>query len=125
LNEESLLGKLSNRVNCYDIHTKAKRGDWRLRYIGQTDARRARGEVAARLTPNRSSPDTVFANCREAVCGGFEIGLRLIKVEPATLRFFIQEKAVAALRTKDFLYWNRKQYPRPSSKIRATLHSGQ
>jgi hypothetical protein len=108
LNEDAILGNLSNRVNCYAIQTKREFGGWQLRYIGQTDCRRAESNVASHLTPHSQRTNRVFAKCKEAVRGGCEIGLRLIKVEPDTLRFFIQEKALSDLCNDGVLDWNHK-----------------
>jgi hypothetical protein len=63
------------------------------------------------LIPGARHANTVFARCRDAVRDGCEIGLRLIKVQPDTLRFFIQEKLVAELCTDQILDWNRRQSP--------------
>ncbi len=109
-NEDSLLGTLTNGVNCYAIHTKKKHEDWQLRYIGQTDCKRAKSNIMRHLVPHGDRTNAVFAKCKEAVRSGCEIGLRLIKVEPDTLRFFIQEKLVTALRTDYVLDWNNKRY---------------
>lgn len=110
LNRESLFALLHNGVNCYAIHTRAKRGDWQLRYIGQTDCRRARFNISRHVLPNSSRTDAVFSRCKEAIRSGCDIGLRVIKVEPDTLRYFVQEKAIADLGSDRVLDWN---YRRP------------
>jgi hypothetical protein len=108
LNEESLIADLDTRANCYAIHTRHGHGDWQLRYIGQAECGRARFSAASHLVPNRKRANAVFLKCKEAVRSGDEIGLRLIKVEPDTLRFFIQEKAIVELRNDGVLDWNQK-----------------
>jgi hypothetical protein len=110
LNEESLLRKLEGRVNCYAIHTRKLDEEWRLRYIGQIDCKRAQSGIARNLIPSESQVNAVFARCRDAVRDGCEIGLRLIKVQPDTLRFFIQEKLLNELRDGQVLDWNNRRY---------------
>jgi hypothetical protein len=109
LNENPLLISLNNCVNCYAIHTKQGDEGWQLRYIGQTDCKRAKQNIVRHLAPDGDRSNAVFRNCREAVRNGYEIGLRLIKVEPDTLRFFIQEKLVNELRGDNALDWNQKR----------------
>jgi hypothetical protein len=106
LNQESLFELLKDGVNCYAVHTKLKRQSWQLRYIGQTDSKRARYNITQQLAPQSGRTSSVCSKCREAVAEGYEIGLRLIMVEPDTLRYFIQEKAIAERGADWPLDWN-------------------
>jgi hypothetical protein len=107
-NADLLLGMSASDINCYAIHTRTKNEDWRLRYIGQTDSKRAKSNIMRCLVPHGGRPDAVFKKCKEAVRGGCEIGLRMIKVEPGTLRSFIHEKMIAELLSDKILDWNHK-----------------
>ena len=107
LNDEPILKKVGKNVNCYTIHTRHSPEEWRLRYIGQTDPRRATANISRLLIPKMGQGNRVMTLCKGAVRNGAEIGLRLIRVEPDTLRSFIQEKAVNELRTGNILDWNR------------------
>jgi len=107
LNDESVLAKIGKFVNCYAIHTQDSPEEWRLRYIGQTDPKRATVNIARLLIPGAGQGNSVTTLCKNAVRNGAEIGLRLIRVEPDTLRLFIQEKAVNELRVGNTLDWNR------------------
>ena len=109
LNEQSLLARAVNSVNCYAVHTRKHGDDWVLRYIGQTDCKRAKSAILRRLVPHGERDNAVFTKCKNAVRSGHEIGLRLIKVEPDTLRFFVQEKLVNERRTAQVLDWNHQR----------------
>jgi len=107
-NADFLLGMGAADVNCYTIHTRKKSEEWRLRYIGQTDCTRAKSSVMRLLTPHSGRSNHVFKKCQAAVRSGCEIGLRMIKVEPETLRSFIKEKMIGELLSDKVLDWNQK-----------------
>ena len=108
-NEQSMFGKAVISVNCYAIHTRKLGDEWQLRYIGQTDTKRAKSAIMRRLVPHGDRDNAVFAKCKNAVRSGLEIGLRLIRIEPDTLRFFVQEKLVAERRAAHALDWNHER----------------
>ncbi len=103
-----LLGVGAGDVNCYAIHTRKKNEDWQLRYIGQTDSKRAKSNIMRRLVPHGGRSDAVFKKCQAAVRSGSEIGLRIIKVEPDTLRSFVHEKMIVELLSGEVLDWNQR-----------------
>lgn len=108
-NEQCLLGKALSFANCYAIHTRKNGEEWQLRYIGQTDCKRAKSAIMRCLVPDGDHGYAIFTKCKNAVRSGHEIGLRLIRIEPDTLRFFVQEKLVAERSAAHVLDWNRKR----------------
>jgi hypothetical protein len=108
LNSAALFDHLNESVNCYAIHTKPAGADWHMRYIGHTDCRRAKTTIIRHLLPVGNRSSVIFARCRQAVSAGAQIGLSLIRVEPDSLRDFIQEKAVGEPSLHNLLDWNRK-----------------
>jgi hypothetical protein len=107
LNESQLLNRLDNQVNCYALYTRELASDWCLRYLGQAEVGRIKSHITAQLAPVGNRSNSVFEKSKKIVQAGGEMGLRLIKIEPDTLRHFVQEKALAELRKDGMLDWNR------------------
>jgi hypothetical protein len=93
-------------VNCYAIYTRRSGENWRMRYVGETTIQQAAIDLSAWLLPNAARPSLIHAQCDAAVQAGCLLGLRLIHVEPETLRHFIQEKILAEMQSGDTLDWH-------------------
>jgi len=93
-------------LNCYAIYTRLGGESWRLRYVGETTIQRAAADLAFCLLPNVTRQSSIHARCSAAVQAGCLIGLRLIHVEPDTLRHFIQEKMLMEMQSGETLDWH-------------------
>jgi hypothetical protein len=107
LNASSLFDHLENGVNCYAIHTRLEPRVWKMRYLGHVESRRARTTITGHLLPGTDGNGVIFKKCKAAVGAGEQIGLSLIRVEPDSLRDFIQEKAIGDPALRNLLDWNR------------------
>jgi hypothetical protein len=105
-NLRQLLQDLHLDMNCFAIYTRQSDEPWRMRYLGETTAKRARATLSACLLPASTRAHPVYARFNEAHQAGCQAGLRLIHVEPDTLRHFIQEKMLGELRSDDVLDWH-------------------
>ncbi len=101
-----LLQGASLEVNCFAIHTRQSGEQWRMRYLGHTGVQRARATLSACLLPDPTRLHPVYARFNEALQAGCTAGLRMIHVEPDTLRHFIHEKLLAEMRSDGVLDWH-------------------
>lgn len=93
-------------LNCFAIYTCQTGEDWRMRYLGVTTIEDAAADLAASLLPGAARHSAVHVKCRDAVWAGCQIGLRMIHIEPDTLRHFVQDKMLMELRSSDTLDWH-------------------
>ena len=102
-----LLQGAALEVNCFAIYTRQANEPWCMRYLGQTSVQRVRATLSACLLPGSARVHPVYARFSEALQSGCHAGLRLIRVEPDTLRHFVHEKLIAEMRQQGELDWNR------------------
>lgn len=104
LNKETL-SVLRNNANVYAIFVKEENGQWESTYVGERKASGIRERMTQHLITKDKATGSKLYNIKNCVSKGMSIGLRFIKVEPESLRLFIEEMLIS--RNKSKLKWNK------------------
>lgn len=83
----------------------APSGAWALVYVGQRKSQGIRERLIQHLVKERPKTGSKFKQVQAAVNENSIIGVHVIKVEPESLRLFVEEKIIEA--KGDSLIWNQ------------------
>lgn len=103
---EMFLKTLRHRANIYAIFIRSPGTDnkWNHIYVGQRKSVELRDRITQHLIKKSCETGSMLGNIKASVDEGKEIGLSFIKVEPETLRLFVEETIIA--KHKKDLEWN-------------------
>lgn len=103
---EYFLNTLRHRANIYAIFIRVGGSDekWDPVYVGQRKSDELRERVTQHLIKKSHQTGSMLMNVMAAVEGGKEVGLSFIKIQPESLRLFVEETIIA--KYKDSLKWN-------------------
>jgi len=103
---EPLLRQLRNAGNVYALFTRdsSPGASWQVRYVGERKSDGLRGRMTEHLIKKDARTGSKLANVQAAVSQGQSIGISFIKVEPESLRLYVEETIIA--RNKPRLPWN-------------------
>lgn len=102
---ETFLKSLRGRGNVYAIYVRGpKQREWVPVYVGQRKSASLRERISHHLIKKNEATGSMLAAVQTAVAAGEEIGLSFIKVEPESLRLFVEESIIAS--NKIQLHWN-------------------
>jgi len=103
---ETLLSKLRHQGNVYALFVRslASNSQWEVRYVGERKADGLRSRITDHLIKKDPQTGSKLEEIQSAVAEGLEIGLSFIKVEPQSLRLFVEERIIA--NNKNRLPWN-------------------
>jgi len=100
-----LLGSLRRRGNVYALYVRgAGEKAWLPVYVGQRKSANLRERISHHLITKNEQTGSMLAAVKTAVAAGDSIGISLIKVEPESLRLFVEEMIIAL--NKSTLPWN-------------------
>ncbi len=105
LNKE-FLESLRNGANIYALFIR-KSGtgkSWSPVYVGQRKSTGLRERITQHLIKKHVRTGSMLENVKSVVPDGQEIGVSIIKVEPESLRLFVEETIIATY--KNELVWN-------------------
>lgn len=101
-----LLSNASSNANVYAIFTASKGSDtFLLRYIGKTTRKLARQRIRNHLIKKNEGTGAKLLQVTKHVLAGGEVMLSWVKVEPESLRNYLEEELIARHREAD---WNRE-----------------
>ena len=93
----SLLSGLKGTANIYAIFTKASNASsWEVKYVGQRKAASIRERLSQHLIKKNARTGSKLSKVHEVLSKGEKIGVRVIKVEPDSLRTFVEEEIISA-----------------------------
>ena len=102
---EPFLKSLRGRANVYAFFVRRTGSeDWLPVYVGERKSAALRDRLTQHLISKSHQTGSMLEAVKTAVAGGDSIGLSLIKVQPESLRLFVEESIIAA--HKDTLPWN-------------------
>ena len=91
------LKTLRNRGNVYAIFVRpnGKKTDWSQMYVGERKSAGLRQRITEHLIEKDDRTGSMLEAIKTAVSANHAIGLSFIKVEPESLRVFIEETIIA------------------------------
>jgi hypothetical protein len=103
---EAFLKTLRHRANVYALSVRPS-GDnqnWSPVYVGERKSAGLRERITQHLITKNHRTGSMLEVVKTAVAAGQEIGVSFIKVEPESLRLFVEETIIA--KHKNELPWN-------------------
>ncbi len=106
LDNARLLGSLNGCGNVYAIFVRPKTpgAEWAKVYVGQRKSSHLRERMTQHLIKKSDQTGSMLKFVKTAISSGSEIGVSFIKVEPESLRLFVEETIISAY--KNELPWN-------------------
>lgn len=103
---DTFLKTLRNRANVYAlfIRTRRKAERWQPVYVGERKSVGLRERITQHLIAKDSRTGSMLEVVKKAVADEYDIGLSFIKVQPESLRLFVEEAIIA--KHKNELPWN-------------------
>ncbi len=103
---EIFLKTLKHRANVYVLSVRPSGGNqnWSPVYVGQRKSAGLRERITQHLITKNHRTGSMLEAVKTAVAAGQEIGVSFIKVEPESLRLFVEETIIA--KHKKELPWN-------------------
>lgn len=103
---EHVLKKASRNANLYAIFVSRCEGEsYELLYIGKTTNRLARQRIRNHLIAKHDKTGSVLDKVKEVVKAGGAISIAWVKIEPESLRNYLEEELI---RRHPEAYWNRE-----------------
>lgn len=101
------LSCLRNNANLYTIYTRNFISDkWLPVYVGESKSEGMRERITQHLIYKHSETGSKLNNVKKIVRNGGKIGLSLLKVEPESLRLYVEEYIINNS-GQDKLVWNK------------------
>ncbi len=101
---KNILSALKNNANVYAILSRERGSKWQRNYVGQRKSEGIRERIIQHLITKDHRTGSVLNKVKEVVSLNNEVGLSFIKVEPDSLRLFVEEVIIA--NNKQQLRWN-------------------
>lgn len=103
---QDFLKNLNGRANVYAIFVRQNPSNaWNLVYVGQRKSANLRERLTQHLIRKSAQTGSMLEDVKSAVAEGKEIGVSCIKVEPESLRLFVEETIIRSLERKP--PWNK------------------
>lgn len=101
-----VLDGLNGNGNVYAIYTSnvGEQDQWTPVYVGQRKSTSLRGRLAQHLITKSEQTGSMLEAVKTSVSDGHRIGISYIKVEPESLRLYVEETIIS--QQKDMLPWN-------------------
>lgn len=103
LNKDFLIA-LRNKGNIYSIFIRNRGDKWERIYVGERKSKGLRERITQHLIAKDVRTGSMLEKVKQAVAEGKEIGVSFIKVEPESLRLFVEEMIIIKYGSK--LRWN-------------------
>lgn len=105
LNKE-LLQSLGGAGNVYAIHVRAAGHPWSVVYVGQRKSAGLRNRLTQHLINKDARTGAMLDRVKQTVAEGSELAISFIKVEPESLRLFVEETIISEMKKSGQLEWN-------------------
>lgn len=100
-----LLGRLRSRGNVYALYVRASKDEeWLPVYVGQRKSINLRERISHHLISKNEQTGSMLAAVQTAVAAGESIAISFIKIQPESLRLYVEETIIAS--NKASLPWN-------------------
>lgn len=103
---EAFLKTLRHRANVYVLSVRplGENQNWSPVYVGERKSAGLRDRITQHLIKKNDRTGSMLEAVKTAVAAGQEIGVSFIKIEPESLRLFVEETIIAKHKTD--LPWN-------------------
>ncbi len=103
---KKILDSLRHSGNVYSLYTKCQTegAAWFPVYVGQRKSASLRERITQHLVTKDGGTGSMLEAVKTAVAGGNEIAISYIKVNPESLRLYVEETIIA--KRKKTLPWN-------------------
>jgi len=103
-----LLRSLRNRGNVYALFVRApgEVASWTKMYVGERKSSGLRDRITQHLIDKHEKTGSMLEAVKTAVSNGSAIGLSFVKVQPESLRLYVEEAIIA--KHKAELPWNTR-----------------
>jgi hypothetical protein len=103
---ETFLKTLRHRANVYALSVRSSGGNqnWSPVYVGERKSAGLRDRITQHMITKDHRTGSMLEAVKTAVAAGQEIGVSFIKVEPESLRLFVEETII--VKHKNELPWN-------------------
>lgn len=101
---EPFLKSLRGRANVYALFVRRPDGPWLPMYVGERKSIGLRDRLTQHLISKDHRTGSMLEAVKAAVSAGEEIGVSLIKVQPESLRLYVEETIISM--HKERLPWN-------------------
>lgn len=103
---ETFLKTLRHRANVYalSVRPSGENQNWSPVYVGERKSAGLRDRITQHLITKDHRTGSMLEAVKTAVAAGQEVGVSFIKVEPESLRLFVEETIIA--KHKNVLPWN-------------------
>lgn len=119
---EHVLKMVAGNANVYAIFVRQSGAEsYQLRYIGKTTNRLARQRIRNHLIAKHAKTGSVLDKVKEVVKAGGAISISWVKVEPESLRNYLEEELI---KRHPEAYWNRENQSM-KLKVRLSLDQGE
>ncbi|WP_071395069.1 hypothetical protein [Bacillus tuaregi] len=103
-----ILSKLRNNANLYTIYIRRSKNDkWMPMYVGERKSDGMRERITQHLINKNAATGSKLAEVKEVIRSGGSIGVSFIKVEPESLRLYVEENIINNS-SADILIWNKQ-----------------
>lgn len=103
---ENLLVNLRHNANLYAIFTRDSKDDiWQVVYVGERKSEGMRDRITQHLINKNIGTGSKLDKVKEVVRSGGFIGVSFLKVQPESIRLYVEEHIIN--NNKDTLTWNK------------------
>lgn len=105
---ETFLKTLRHRGNIYCIFVGAagKSANWQPMYVGERKSIGLRDRITQHLIDKDHRTGSMLEAVKTAVSAGQRVGLSFVKVDPESLRLYVEETIISACKKEGKLPWN-------------------
>ena len=105
---EAFLMTLRHKANVYALFVRPSGGNesWSAVYVGERKSAGLRDRITQHLITKDHRTGSMLEAVKTAVATQQEIGVAFIKVQPESLRLFVEETIISKHKDKDKLPWN-------------------
>lgn len=105
INKE-VLANLRHNANLYAIYTRDSKQDiWQVVYVGERKSEGMRERMTQHLIKKNTATGSKLDEVKEVVRSGGFIGVSFLKVQPESLRLYVEEHIIS--NNRDTLIWNK------------------
>ena len=108
LANEEFLRTLRHRANIYALFVRGTKADqpWQPMYVGERKSNGLRERITQHLIRKDHRTGSMLEKVKTEVHAGKHVGLSFVKVEPESLRLYVEETIITIAKQGGKLPWN-------------------
>lgn len=92
--------KIKDRPNIYGLYVKKENEDWKIMYVGQRKYIGILERLRQHLVGKHELTGSKLDNINEALCNGYQIGVKMFSIRPNAMRLYYEERLISELDLK-------------------------